>query len=170
MQVALTLAQWLVRIAGVLLLILGLLIWTENMSSRSRSTCYLGCCCSWVRCWRRVSTRAGVPVGLAAGVAVGAIVMLAFGHDPGQPAAGRPHWIIQILHLPIGMAAVGMGEAIGGRMRERAWHARRRSLAFPLTNSFVTCVKRCNGGGRPTHSGPEGWVQPPSWSRPPVPR
>ena len=41
---------------------------------------------------------------------------------------GPNHWIIQILHLLLGMAAVGMGEAIGGRMR-RARMA--RSAASP---------------------------------------
>jgi hypothetical protein len=30
---------------------------------------------------------------------------------------GSSHWVIQVVHLLIGMAAVGSGEAIGGRLR-----------------------------------------------------
>src|ERR1700716_287472 len=107
MQVVLTVAQWVVRITGVLLLILGLLIWTEGMFALISVHMLLG------GLW----PRPGVPVGLAAGVAVVAIVMLALGMTQASLLPGPNHWIIQILHLLVGMAAVGMGVTGGGRMR-----------------------------------------------------
>jgi hypothetical protein len=118
MQIVLTIAQWVVRIAGVLLLILGLLIWTENMFTLIGVHMLLGLLLFvGLLVLAGLSPRAGVPVGLAAGVAVLAIVMLALGMTQASLLPGPNHWIIQILHLLVGMAAVGMGEAIGGRMR-----------------------------------------------------
>jgi hypothetical protein len=118
MQVVLTGAQWVVRIAGVLLLVLGLLIWTENMFSLISVHTLLGLLLFvGLLVLAGLSPQAGVPVGLAAGVAVLAIVMLALGMTHTSLLPGPNHWIIQILHLLVGMAAVGMGEAIGGRMR-----------------------------------------------------
>jgi hypothetical protein len=119
MQIVLTLAQWLVRICGVLLLILGLLIWVERMTNLIGLHTQLGLLLfvSLV-VLAALSTRAGVPIGMAVGVVVLAFVMVALGMtqatllpDPGV------HWLIQLLHLLVGMAAVGMGEALGGRMR-----------------------------------------------------
>jgi hypothetical protein len=118
MQVVLTVAQWLVRIAGVLLLILGLLIWTENMRDLIGVHTLLGLLLFVsLLVLAAVSTQAGVPVGLAAGVAVVAIIMVVLGMAQNSLLPGPNHWIIQILHLLVGMAAVGMGEAIGGRVR-----------------------------------------------------
>jgi hypothetical protein len=119
MVLVLTIAQWLVRITGILLLILGLLIWTEGAFNLITIHTYLGILMVlslWVLA--AVSTRAGVPVGLAAGVALGGLVVLVFGMvqrsllpDPSV------HWIVQIVHLLIGMLAVASGEVIGGRVK-----------------------------------------------------
>ena len=129
MQVVLTVAQWVVRISGVLLLILGLLIWTENMLALISVHTLLGLLLFVsLLLLAALSPQVGVPVGLAAGVAVVAIVMLALGMTQDSLLPGPSHWIIQILHLLVGMTAVGMGEAIGGRMR-RARMA--RSVASP---------------------------------------
>jgi hypothetical protein len=118
MQVVLTVAQWVVRLAGVLLLILGLLIWTEGMFGLISVHMLLGLLLFvGLLVLAALSPQAGVPVGLAAGVAVVAIIMLALGMTQASLLPGPNHWIIQILHLLVGMAAVGMGEAIGGRMR-----------------------------------------------------
>jgi hypothetical protein len=118
MQAILTISQMLVRITGVLLLILGLLIWTEGASYLIPIHTLLGLVLVlslWVLA--AVSTRAGVPVGLAAGVAVTALVMLVVGMAQTRLLPGSFHWVIQIIHLLIGMAAVGSGEVIGGRLR-----------------------------------------------------
>jgi hypothetical protein len=33
---------------------------------------------------------------------------------------GDFHWIIQVLHLLVGLAAIGLGEDLAGRIRNRA--------------------------------------------------
>jgi hypothetical protein len=118
MQRILTISLMLVRITGVLLLILGLLIWTEGASGLIPIHMLLGLVlviAMWVLA--AVSTRAGVPTGLAAGVAVTGLVVLLLGMTQASLLPGSFHWVIQILHLLIGMAAVGSGEVIGGRLR-----------------------------------------------------
>ena len=108
----------LVRITGVLQLILGLLIWAENMLNLIGTHTLLGLVfvlSLWVLA--AVSTRAGVPIGMAAGVAILGLIALVFGMIQVSLLPGSSHWIIQVLHLLIGMAAVGSGEAIGGRLR-----------------------------------------------------
>ena len=118
MQTTLTVAQMLVRATGVLQLILGLLIWAENMLGLVGIHTLIGLVfvlSLWVLA--AVSTRAGVPVGQAAGVAILGLIALVFGMVQTSLLPGSSHWIIQILHLLIGMAAVASGETIGGRLR-----------------------------------------------------
>ena len=118
MRATLTVAHLLVRISGVLLLILGLLIWTEGASGLVPIHMLLGLVLvlsMWVLA--AVSTRAGIPIGLAAGVAVTGLVVLVLGMTQASLLPGSSHWVIQVLHLLIGMAAVASGEVIGGRLR-----------------------------------------------------
>ena len=118
MGLTLTIVQMLVRIIGVLQLILGLLIWSENMNNLIGIHTLIGLVfvvSLWVLA--AASTRAGVPIGLAAGVAILGLVALVFGLVQTSLLPGSSHWVIQVLHLLIGMAAVGSGEAIGGRLR-----------------------------------------------------
>jgi hypothetical protein len=108
----------LVRITGVLQLILGLLIWAENMFSLVGIHTLIGLVfvlSLWVLA--AVSTRAGVPTTQAAGVIILGLIVLVFGMVQTSLLPGSSHWIIQILHLLIGMAAVASGETIGGRVR-----------------------------------------------------
>ncbi len=118
MRTTLTVAQMLVRVTGVLQLILGLLIWAENMIGLVGTHTLIGLVfvlSLWVLA--AVSTRAGVPTGQAAGVAILGLITLVFGMVQTSLLPGSSHWIIQILHLLIGMAAVASGETIGGRVR-----------------------------------------------------
>jgi hypothetical protein len=118
MRLVLTSAQMLVRITGVLQLILGLLIWAENMFSLVGIHTLIGLVfvlSLWVLA--AVSTRAGVPTTQAAGVIILGLIALIFGMVQTSLLPGSLHWIIQILHLLIGMAAVASGETIGGRVR-----------------------------------------------------
>jgi hypothetical protein len=118
MPLVLTIAQMLVRITGVLQLILGLLIWAENASSLIGVHMLIGLVfvvSLWVLAV--LATRAGVPTGLAAGVAVLGLIALVFGMIQTGLLPGSAHWIIQVLHLLIGMAAVASGEIVGGRVR-----------------------------------------------------
>src|SRR6266542_3332293 len=120
MQLALTIAHWLVRITGVLLLILGLLIWTESAFTLIGIHMLLGLVLvvsMWV--FALAAIRLGGPPGLAAGVAILGIIVLWFGLRQTEflPRPDPNHWIVQVVHLLLGMAAVGIAEALGGRLR-----------------------------------------------------
>ncbi|GAC1312987.1 MAG: hypothetical protein NVSMB2_00290 [Chloroflexota bacterium] len=118
MQVVLTGAQWVVRVCGVLLLILGLLIWVEGMGNLISMHTWLGLLLvlgMWVLA--AVGARLGVPMGLAAGLAVMGLLVAALGMTQTRLLPGSTHWVIQIVHLLLGMAAVGLSESLGGRLR-----------------------------------------------------
>lgn len=118
MRLTFTIAQMLVRVTGVLLLILGLLIWAENAFNLIGIHTLLGLVfVVSLLALAGVSTQMGVSIGLAAGVAVLALVALGLGMAQTSLLPGSSHWVIQVLHLLIGMVAVGSGEAIGGRLR-----------------------------------------------------
>jgi hypothetical protein len=115
MQSILTVAQWLVRISGVLLLLMGLLIWTENMINYHMLLGLILVISLWVLAL--LSVRYGVPIGLAAGVAALGLLALWLGMVQVSLLPGPYHWVIQVVHLLVGMLTVGSGEAIGGRLR-----------------------------------------------------
>jgi len=119
MQPLFVIAQWIVRIGGVLLLLSGLLFWT-NDAPRSLVPLHMLVGVILVvslllLAW--LAAQAGAPVGLAAGAAVVALAVLAVGWTQTSLLPGGSHWIIQGLHLLLGMAAVGLGESLGARVR-----------------------------------------------------
>jgi hypothetical protein len=118
MQAALTVAQMLVRITGVLLLILGLLFWTGDALGLIPLHTLVGIVLV-ISLWAlaALSVQAGVPAGMAAGAAVVGLITLWLGLTQDSLLPGATHWVIQVLHLLVGMAAIGTGEMIGGRLR-----------------------------------------------------
>jgi hypothetical protein len=119
MQPLLMISQWVVRIAGVLLLLSGLLFWTGD-APRSLVPAHmlLGVILVLALLLLAVlASQQGAPIGLAAGSAVVALVVLALGWTQTSLLPGGTHWVVQAAHLLLGMAAVGMGEAMGARVR-----------------------------------------------------
>jgi hypothetical protein len=119
MQPVFAASQWVVRICGVLSLLSGLLFWTGD-APRTLVPVHmlLGVILVLALLLMAVlGAQSGVPMGLAAGAAVLALVVLALGWTQTTLLPGGTHWIIQALHLILGMAAVGIGEVIGGRVR-----------------------------------------------------
>jgi hypothetical protein len=56
---------------------------------------------------------------MAAGVALIGLITLILGLIQDSLVPGGAHWVIQVLHLLLGLAAIGSGEMIGGRLRRR---------------------------------------------------
>jgi hypothetical protein len=120
MSMTATLAQWIVRVTGVIQLILGLLLWTRDVPASLIPVHMLIGVVLILALWLLAATAAtqGVPIGLCIGIAILGLITLIFGAtqrdilpDPGT------HWIIQVIHLVLGMATVGSGEILGGRLR-----------------------------------------------------
>ena len=118
MQLTFTVAQWLVRGCGVLLLILGLLFWTGDALGLIPVHMLLGVLLVfglWLEA--ALASQMNVPVGLVATAAVLGLIVLALGLTQTSLLPGSGHWIIQVLHLLVGVAAIASGEMIGGRVR-----------------------------------------------------
>jgi len=119
MTMTATVAQWVVRISGVLLLILGLLLWTGDIRLSLIPVHILLGVVLVLALWllAATATAQGVPVGMAVGIAIVGLITLVFGLTQRALVPGGAHWIIQGIHLILGMLTVGGGEMLGGRLR-----------------------------------------------------
>jgi hypothetical protein len=118
MHLTFTVAQMIVRVSGVLLLILGLLFWTGDALGLIPVHILLGVLLV-LALWLLAATASqmGVPIGLVAGAALLGLVLAWLGFTQDSMLPGSAHWIIQALHLVLGMAAIAIAEVIGGRIR-----------------------------------------------------
>jgi hypothetical protein len=113
-----TVAQLLVRFAGIVLIILGVFFWAGSALSLVPLHMTLGFILV-IGLWTLAGLGAAAKVspGLLAGAALWGFVVIGFGMTQRQLMPGAGHWVIQVLHLVVGMAAMGMSEAIAKRIR-----------------------------------------------------
>ncbi len=108
------------RVSAILALILGIIFWFNNSDSIVPFHMLLGLIVTlslWVLGFA-IGMAKGGSWGLGAGAIVLGIIMLALGLSQAGILPDSPlHWIIQVVHLLLGLAAIGLGEAIGGRYR-----------------------------------------------------
>jgi hypothetical protein len=114
-------AQWTVRIAGLVALLLGIIIWVMGPGGVSPLHMLVG-----------VIVVAGLwtlaVLGLRAGtgpvlplVAFGwGIVMVLFGLNQATMLPGDGHVVVEVAHLLVGVVAIGIGEALGARIGRTA--------------------------------------------------
>jgi len=120
MKTATTVAQMLVRGSGVILIVLGVLFWTGNALPLIPVHMLLGLLLV-LALWTLalLGARAGVNRGLIILAALWGIVVLILGLRQDSLLVGDAHWIIRVLHLLVGLVAIGLAESIGG-MSKRA--------------------------------------------------
>jgi uncharacterized protein YacL len=115
---SLKVARLLVRACGVIVLVLGLLFWLGD-APRSLVPIHmlLGIVLVLALWWLAyMGARAGVTKGLVATAAVIGLLTAYVGAAQGSMLPDPSvHWIIQVVHLILGMAAIGLGEALAGR-------------------------------------------------------
>lgn len=111
-------ALMVIRLVGLALLVLGGLFWTGNARELVPVHMLLGlifvvalaALCGW-------AVRVGAARGLGwVGVAL-AVVVLVFGMIQTRLVPGPAHEIIRIVHLLLGVGAMGLAEAVGSRLR-----------------------------------------------------
>lgn len=122
MKTATTVAQMLVRICGVLLIALGILFWTGNALPLIPVHMLLGVILV-LSLWTLavIGARSGVAPGFVVVVLLWGLLVILFGatQDRILNGSGDPHWVIKVLHLLVGLAAIGQAEGMGARIRER---------------------------------------------------
>ena len=106
------------RVAVLLALILGILFWTNVSNSTALMVVHgligiVVVLSLWVL--GLAQAREGGSFGLAVATFVLGFLVLLVGLFQMNWLPGSNHWIIQVIHLLLGLSAIGLGERIGGR-------------------------------------------------------
>lgn len=121
MRRAIRIAQMCVRATGTILLLLGIVIWTGHGAQLVPAHAALGVAfvlSLWVVAV--IGLRSGIGAVLPARLLVWALIIGWFGIAQRRVVVGDLHWIIQVLHLAVGLIGMGLSEAVGARVRKGA--------------------------------------------------
>ena len=108
--------QWLIRLLAVVQITLGALFWTGNAFTLLPLHMLSGLLLVlsiWVLAG--LALRSGVQFGLPVLALVWGVLVIALGVTQDSLLTGDLHWIIQVLHLLVGLAAVGQAEGMARR-------------------------------------------------------
>lgn len=114
---AATLALILLRVTGLMQIVLGALFWTGNALPLISVHMRIGVVLVitlWVLAL--LAARAGVNLALAALALGWGAAVLILGLTQARLLPGDLHWLIQVLHLLAGLAAIGMGERLASHI------------------------------------------------------
>jgi hypothetical protein len=121
MNRAATLAQMTIRVSGVLLILLGIAIWTGRADQIIPVHELLGfvlVLALWALSF--LAARAGVAMRWVVLAVAWGLAAPILGLTQQGVLTGDWHWTIQVFHLLIGLGAIGQGENLALRMKEVA--------------------------------------------------
>jgi len=107
------------RIAALAALVLGIIFWTGNADNLQIVHIVLGflvVISLWVLGIAQ-GVRRGGSFGLALATFVVGFFVLLVGLFQTRWLTGSNHWVIQVIHLILGLSAISLGEMIGARYR-----------------------------------------------------
>jgi uncharacterized membrane protein len=115
-----TAIQMVVRAVGVVQLVLGLAFWTGNLLGVVDLHQLLGLLLV-LGLWTQAALahRAGVPAGMVAGAAVLGLVVAIVGLTQRELLPGSAHWVIQVVHLLLGLGLLAVAENLAVRAKAR---------------------------------------------------
>ncbi|HLH26005.1 MAG TPA: hypothetical protein VK066_26110 [Chloroflexota bacterium] len=116
MNTAARVAQLTVRVVGLLALILGLLFWGGDARQLIPVHMLLGLIVVIALVVLAVAGIMAGRAGLGVGGIVVAVLLLVVGMGQQQMLPGPNHWLVQVLHILLGMGAIGYGEVLGKRL------------------------------------------------------
>ncbi len=118
MRTTVTVAQMLVRVCGLVQIALGILFWTGNALQVVPLHMLVGLLLV-LSLWTLgfVAARAGVQPGLVVVVFLWGLLVVVLGVTQDQLLTNSAHWLIQVLHLLVGLAAIGQAEVLAQRIR-----------------------------------------------------
>ena len=132
MRIATRVIQMLIRLLGLIMIVLGVLFWTGNALNLIGLHMLLGIVLVLLL-WALaiIAARAGVSLGLVAlGVAWGLIVV-ALGMTQSRLLPGDAHWVIKVLHLLVGIVALGIAERLAASIKRSGMPAPRQNDLMP---------------------------------------
>jgi hypothetical protein len=132
MKATATVLQMLVRVCGVVLITLGVLFWTSNALDLVSVHMLFGITLV-LALWALaiLGARAGVPLGFVALALVWGLIVPALGLTQAALLPGGAHWVIQVLHLLVGLGAIGQAENLATRIKRLT----KPTTALPTTAS-----------------------------------
>jgi hypothetical protein len=124
MRLTTAIAQTLVRAGGLVQIGLGLLFWTSNALNLISLHMLIGLVVV-LALWTLavVGARNGVHSGLVAFALAWGLLVPVLGMTQAQLLPGSAHWIVQVVHLAVGLAAMGLAETLARRIRANRAHA-----------------------------------------------
>ncbi len=123
--------QWLIRLLAVVQVTLGVLFWTGNAYQLLQVHTLSGMAlvlALWIQA--AIAARAGIGFGLPAVAFVWGIVVIALGMTQATLLPGDLHWLIKVIHLLVGLAAVGQAESLAVRTLRRLREVAPMSAAY----------------------------------------
>jgi|SRR5215211_2369757 hypothetical protein len=120
MRSTITGIQMFVRVAGVIQILLGLAFWTGNALGLVDLHQLLGILLV-LALWTQAALahRAGVPAGMVAGAAVLGLLVVIVGLTQQNLLPGSAHWVIQVIHLLLGLGLLGLADNLATRAKAR---------------------------------------------------
>jgi hypothetical protein len=121
MKVVVAGLRWLIRLLAVVQVTLGVLFWTGNAFSLIQVHTLSGMAlvlALWIQA--ALAARAGIGYGLPVVAFVWGIVVIALGMTQDSLLTGDLHWLIKIVHLLVGLGAVGQAEVLAVRTLRQA--------------------------------------------------
>jgi hypothetical protein len=116
-----TIPSMTLRVTGVLALVLGIGLWPGNADGLKPFHMILGLLVVASLLWlAALFAQAGRGVALAAAAVVVALAQAGLGFSQENILTTGAHWAIQVTHLVLGLAALALGEIMGGRLRRGA--------------------------------------------------
>ncbi len=130
MRTAITGMQWAVRLIGIVMILLGVLFWTRTALNLIPLHMWLGFGLVLLL-WglAACAARVGVSWPLVAFAVVWGVVVPVLGMTQNQLLPGGFHWIIQVLHLLVGIIALGLCDSLAARAKGALQAAPQRSAA-----------------------------------------
>ena len=118
MKGATILTQWIARLSGLTLIVLGVCFWVGRALNLVPLHMLIGLVfvvALWVLA--AFGARAGVGSGAVLGAVVWGILVLALGMTQRTLLPGSMHWIVRALHLIVGLVAMGTAERLAERIK-----------------------------------------------------
>jgi uncharacterized membrane protein len=109
-----------IRVLGVVQLVLGILFWTGNALGLVDLHQLIGILLV-LALWTQAALahRAGVPGGPVAGAAVLGLLVPIVGLTQRELLPGSAHWVIQVVHLLLGIGLLAAAESLATRAKAR---------------------------------------------------
>jgi hypothetical protein len=118
MRSTITAIQMAIRAVFVVQIVLGLAFWTGNLLGLVDLHQLLGILLvlgTWTQAG--LGARAGVPAGMVAGAVVLGLIVIVVGLTQRELLVGSAHWVIQVVHLLLGIGLVGLAENLAVRAK-----------------------------------------------------